>query len=856
MRGIYKNIGCLFALLLLLPIALHAQIHEKIWEEALNKAKSGQLKESLVFVENNKEEQSPYFHSVAGEIMMLAGQYDRAYEHFGQAISLFQKGENQDMPALIHSYANLGIYYWNQGRNNQAEEQLKLALDLALKLPEKNIELIADIENNLGLIFSEQAMEKSLDYYKKALEGYQSQEGLFEKSIQTKINIGIIYRNMGVFPASRNTLFQALEELKERGKTNSHLFTFTIQSLGQSYQKEGDLENATKYLQQALTALKNTHGERHRDIAGIYNLLGEIALQKREFRGSIQYFQRSLKANTWTFQAEDWSANPSAADCIHLQSVLYTLLRKASALRTFYSSFSLNNKHLALALNALDAADQIISTIRQTNLHSRDQVAVSELTYEVYELAQLISLQLADGSARKKYFKTLAFEYAEKSRAATLQKAFAESKAQNFAGVPAAIIEKEKAFKAKISLLEIQMLQGGVESITLKEELNQERSAYEKFLLEVQLNYPQYFELKNANSKLNLAAIQSMLKPNETMLSFQWIEMQDEIILYQVSQKKLDIFVITEASTIRRNIRGLRNAIQYKLKSEWQNIAFELNKKLLPGKIQTQTSHLFIIPDADLSILPFEILLFDKPNLSIAQNSSLPYLMNRYSISYNFSADMVFRSKEKKGNATDALLIAPVSFASLALPDLPGTYKEIRALDQLFASKEIATSNLNHEKASKEVLSQYALSNFRYIHLATHGLVDEGNPELSHLIFSSGVKNQPFLYANEIYNWQLESDLVCLSACETGLGKLSRGEGIIGLSRAFTFAGASNIMVSMWTVSDDSTTELMLKFYQDLLSENGTNGHAGALQRSKIALAGSEQYHHPYYWAAFQLIGK
>jgi len=149
------------------------------------------------------------------------------------------------------------------------------------------------------------------------------------------------------------------------------------------------------------------------------------------------------------------------------------------------------------------------------------------------------------------------------------------------------------------------------------------------------------------------------------------------------------------------------------------------------------------------------------------------------------------------------------------------------------------------------------LANYQLIHFATHGVVNEDNPELSKVFLSPDNSNlqDGDLYVSEIYNLELDADLVSLSACETGLGKLSKGEGMIGLSRAFTYAGASNLMVSLWTVSDNSTTELMTNFYREIFNKSNNSSYAHPLRVAKLKMINSK-YASPYYWAPFVIIGK
>ncbi|MEQ8882896.1 MAG: CHAT domain-containing protein, partial [Cyclobacteriaceae bacterium] len=141
------------------------------------------------------------------------------------------------------------------------------------------------------------------------------------------------------------------------------------------------------------------------------------------------------------------------------------------------------------------------------------------------------------------------------------------------------------------------------------------------------------------------------------------------------------------------------------------------------------------------------------------------------------------------------------------------------------------------------------------IHLATHGIVNQSKPELSRVFLCPGSTEDGSLYSGEIYNLKFNANLVTLSACETGLGQVAKGEGIVGLSRALQYAGAQNLIVSLWQVADKSTADLMIEFYNHSLNDS-RKGYADDLRAAKLSLLRSEDYYNPYFWAPFILIGQ
>src|SRR6185437_8772427 len=187
----------------------------------------------------------------------------------------------------------------------------------------------------------------------------------------------------------------------------------------------------------------------------------------------------------------------------------------------------------------------------------------------------------------------------------------------------------------------------------------------------------------------------------------------------------------------------------------------------------------------------------------------------------------------------------------LQIPRLPFTRQEADRIMKLASAKN-SLEALDF-RASLATATSPDLGRYRYLHFATHGYLDSEHPELSAIVLSlvdrNGQAEAGFLRANDIYNLKLRADLVVLSACETGLGKEIRGEGIVGLTRGFMYAGVPRVIVSLWSVNDRATEELMAAFYQKLLKDKLPP--AEALRQAQIAMRRSKQWSSPYYWAAF-----
>jgi CHAT domain-containing protein len=194
--------------------------------------------------------------------------------------------------------------------------------------------------------------------------------------------------------------------------------------------------------------------------------------------------------------------------------------------------------------------------------------------------------------------------------------------------------------------------------------------------------------------------------------------------------------------------------------------------------------------------------------------------------------------------------------AELTIPRLPGTRREA---DQILTLVPRSQSKAAFDfAASRQTVASKELGEYRYVHFATHGFLNSLHPELSGIVLSmvdeKGNPQDGFLLAHEVFNLKLAADLVVLSACRTGLGKQVRGEGLVGLTRGFMYAGAPRVVVSLWSVNDEATAELMAGFYRGMLSEKLRP--AAALRAAQISLMKEVRWQSPFYWAAFTLQGE
>ncbi|HEU4386357.1 MAG TPA: CHAT domain-containing protein, partial [Blastocatellia bacterium] len=432
----------------------------------------------------------------------------------------------------------------------------------------------------------------------------------------------------------------------------------------------------------------------------------------------------------------------------------------------------------------------------------------------------------------------------------------------------------------------------------------------DKLLLDIRTADPQYANLREG---LPLAPtdIQQLLDDETVLLEYAFSDQRGYV--FAVTRSSIQSYALATreqvekaAALVRRMLtaheppKAGENASSYlsRLRDSaagFQQAVLELSRIVLgPIKRPLGANRLLIVADGPLQYLPFEILATPAPNQPTAGEYSPLLLQNEIVYLPSASTAALLRNDRGPKMKSVAVLADPVfdsdderlpissrrqdSKASRRLPgELTQALRDVGDVGDKDA--EISLERLRYTaqeadsitatapagswmkavgfKANRATALSNELSQYRIVHFATHGILNDEHPGLSGIVLSlvdeHGWPENGFLRLGEIYGLNLPVDLVVLSACKTGLGKQVRGEGLIGLTRAFMYAGSARVVASLWKVDDEATAELMKRFYRNLLGKKMPA--ASALRKAKIELSGIERWRMPYYWAGFILQG-
>jgi CHAT domain-containing protein/uncharacterized protein HemY len=817
---------------------------------------------------NADEGQNPYHQALIemnyGALYQNQGRNDLAIEKFQKALNDLEKDNRSTSLEAAETLAYLGNVYRSTGKYVQAEEQLQHALSIREeKLPETH-ELIAASYNDLGLVYTQLNVDKAFEYYEKALEMYQKLHGNDHPKIAiANTNLGYLYHGEKLYGDAVNYYESALKTWEKIYAQPHPNKAIVLMNLGQTYSSMGNQKAALEFYEKARAMYESSQGKKHPDLAYVYNLLGNELKVQNKFDDALRNYQKALIANIPNFNNENIAVNPRVTIYYNGTQLLYSLMYKAQALEEKYHGASLKDSDLEAGIKTLQVADSLIDRLRQQTTNESDKITLGAIANEVYGDGVRIAYLLSDVALKNRnVYRELSFYFAEKSKSAVLLEAISDTNAKSFANIPQALLEEEKDLKAAIALISQKLAQkpSDEEEKYLRETLYTLNKSYQEFTKRIESQYPEYFNLKFNSASPSTAQLQHLL-PEKTALISYFIdedENNDEnnrLYTFILTNRKFTISSHRLPKEYDKYITGLRNGLYFQEPHTFTLASRNLYKLLVP-KIPGYINDLVIIPTGRMGVIPFETLLTKSPKDTHRFNN-FAYLLKQYSIRYEFSASLVLQ-KKKDGvdvKISSVMLCAPVSFpVKDNLSDLPGTESEINTIANLFKEKNIGSKVYLKADANETAIKSNSLKNYSLVHFATHGVVDENSPELSRIYLQNDSESEDGnLFAGEIYNLELNAQLVALSACQTGLGKISKGEGVIGLSRALVYAGAKSIIVSFWSVADESTAALMTDFYKQLL-ENPSNNYSRDLRQAKLNLLNSH-YAAPYYWAPFILIG-
>ena len=419
-----------------------------------------------------------------------------------------------------------------------------------------------------------------------------------------------------------------------------------------------------------------------------------------------------------------------------------------------------------------------------------------------------------------------AFEYVERSKSRALVDMLASKK-------EFAIHRGDKQeIQAMLDKLDALEKEGRVqETVEKAAGLSQRRSAGSEVKERLKTAAPDLASLLTV-SAITLPQIQSHILLDEMLVEFFY--QGNDLYAFVVGKDTLQAIRL-EGGDIARDIREFRSTLQDPTSERTSEISVKLYDKLMrPLEPYLLQPNLVIVPHGILHYLPFNAL-----------SNGQQYLLDRYSLRYLPSASVIVYLGASPAGSPERLMAIGNPDLGARKPPLNYAEHEVRAIAKDFPQATVLVG-----KGASETVFKSAGAQFSHIHLATHGIFESEDPLHSGLLLAKDDQNDGILNVGELYSLRLGSELVTLSACETGMSAISNGDELVGLARGFLYAGSKSIVASLWSVDDEATAFLMSEFYADLRKTNKRE----SLRLAQLAT--KKKYPHPFYWAAFELTGQ
>lgn len=842
--------------------------------------------ETLTSIPDPPKEQIAKLYNNLGYTYTNKGLYDQSLEFYRKELKTNIELKGEKHPDIAGAYINIGSGYYRKGDWGEALLYFQRSLDIVRQTVGESHNMGALNYDNIGLC------NVKLGNYEEGISSLQKAVEIKQKILNPDHpDVAESYKHIGMAFAEQNNYTAALDyyeralAIQQNSLGDRHpKLVDTYNKLGEYYVEQENPERALSYLEKSESVINKSLETAHPALAVVRTLTGRALTQLGQTDRGLNSIQQALSVIAGEFEPHDYFINPDIASIDHPLYAVNTLFEKAKLLHR-YGKADNENPYLVASFSTYNLLSDLLDQLQVDYMDDRSKLTISEKSHSIYESAIQTSYDLYRETGERDYLQRIFF-FAEKSKARVMLEQLNRGHAQNYAGIPDSLIQFEQQLKYQTNRIreEIDRLLStedppDVQLSMLRDSLFSVNRRFAKHIEYMENEYPRYHELKYATEIPSVSDIQAELQPDEAVIEY---VLGDSALYTLVLRDNLfDVHKVPHTS-VDADITALKEAIIHKNKSGYLQYGRKLYEILVePLKSDLDNlNRLFIVPDKSLALLPFGALLTDRIEANENEDISyrnLPYLIRKYAFNILPSVTMAnaLMEPEKVSFGKDFLAFAPV-FNKGEKADisssreensgwsyLPSSRDEIEQIARRFKDSHGFWSYLwNGDNTRLYTGATATESNFkrssgeaaRYIHLATHAFVSELRPDSTGIVFhpeTSGAEDG-ILYAREIYNLSMNTDLVVLSACETGLGSVIQGEGVMGLSRAFRYAGAANMLVSLWKIDDRSSSFLMVSFYEELLK--GANKQE-ALRLSQLSLIGDIRYAHPYHWAAFNLLG-
>jgi CHAT domain-containing protein len=764
------------------------------------------------------------------------GHYDQALSYSWRALAINKKIYGEKSPEVAFTYYDIASLYNHTDRHAEAVKYDLLALKIFKRTIGENNMDVANVYRNLGMNYvSLNQFDDVIDTQKKGLAIYR------------KISPG-----------------------------NPRIILF-YWNLGDAYAHIGQHNEAKRNYQLAVTTIQNIFGDKHPGLVSSYTYFASYYNRVGDYNMALNYYQKSITANLPHFNNQDPYSHPKLENALWPDGLFNSLIAKADVLNKIHA----DNKDIRTVKEAFvtyQLIDTLLGNLRQSHRDVADKIRVSKKAATAYENAIATSLKIYDALQDKRYL-AAAFYFSEKSKVGVLTSVLADLSAKGRGLIPDSVLQFEKSLTEKITQYQsliANATQHDSDTLALeqlKSKLFNIRVTFDSLQEKMEVNFPKYHQVKNSTQTVTVEFIQSRIQESSALLEY--FEGDHNIYVFNITKNEFNVYTLPRDSVYDGLVKQYRESL---LNGGTQSVAGDFEKYVSSATVlyelliknsmsdKKPVDNILIIPDGQLAYIPFDVLITKKSNAQPGHYRELPYLLKRYAVNYHYSASLYFKNVTRQSKATnDYLLMAPaygnIKSDTISMLALGKFRDEVSALKwnkrevELIAEK-IGGDFFSGDDATESKFKSSA-KDYRVLHLAMHALIDDQDPMNSEFVFShekDTANEDGYLHAFELYNMELNAQMVVLSACKTGYGQLAKGEGVMSLARAFSVSGVPSVVMSHWNVDDEATSKLMAYFYANL-AEGMTKDKALQEAKLKYLEEANPTAAAPFYWAAFVNVG-
>jgi len=811
--------------------------------------------------------------SNTGTVYWSLGQPQESLKYYREALPIFQARGNRRLQATTLN--NIAAAYQQLGELQKAMDALREVIALREALGDQRG--LGAPFNNLGLLYLQLGdFATSEKYYKQALE-IRRASGDRQNEATNLQGLSILYVRLGDLAAAMKSAEQSLDLARAVGDRLLEAYVLVV--IGKINERSGESRKAREKFEQALL-LRRTIGDRYGEAYALSSL-GNNYFEFGDSVKAVEHYNQALK-----LQRE-------VGDKLGETETLYGLARAESKAGDKQS-----------ARTRIEAALAIIESTRK-NVASQDfrsSFLASYQNHYDFLIGLLMQMHQTDPSAGHD---RAALEVSERSRARALVDSLHETYAQIREGVDISLLERERISRQQLSIHSDRLTRLLSGKHTEEQEQTQRKQVevllreYRDLETQIRLKSPRFAALTQPQP-LAANEIQKLLDRDSLLLeyalgnekSFAWVVTPGSIKSFELPGRATIEAAAERFNKVIRDNQNRNIPLQVEAGTALSNLVLgPVAKELVQKKVVIAADGILLhvpfsalpIPRSDIPrrragaaatktyqplILEHEIVQLPSASvLAVVRREAVSRVRPEKTVAV--LADPVFQAADPRVKANGASNTENGKSDSEPNRNRSAWESGLENLQRLpFSRREadaivgLVSNNQSFKAvdfaASRAAVTNDTLSRYRVVHFATHAMLNNSHPELSGIVLSlvdeNGKPENGFVRLYEIYNLRLSADLVVLSACRTALGKQVKGEGLIGLTRGFMYAGAPRVIVSLWEVNDEATAELMKRFYTAMFLKGMRP--AAALRTAQMEMSRSRWWSAPYYWAAFELQGE